>query len=242
MKNKLLCFGLLILLSFGCEKDDQIDQKQEVPVIKVSLPKYGEPVKDIDNNIYQTVTIGTQVWMTENLRTTRYRNGDLILNVSNDIDWREQKTGAYCNYNNDDKNVLKHGRLYNGYAVRDSRNIAPEGWHVNTDEEWEILIKYIQANPGPAYSAGRAIGAKTDWIIANEINNSSGFNALPSGNRINGFENFGIDASWWTSSVMDTLPIIRMYYRGLKLEDGLTWFTKSFLGMESGLSVRCIKD
>jgi uncharacterized protein (TIGR02145 family) len=90
-----------------------------------------QTVTDIDGNVYQTVTIGNQIWMAENLKVTHYRNGDEIPNVTVQEDWKNLTTGAYCNYNN----VAVYGRLYNWLAVNDNRNIAPAGWHVPSDAE-----------------------------------------------------------------------------------------------------------
>ena len=96
-------------------------------------------VTDIDSNTYQTVKIGNQWWMTENLKVTHYRNGNAIPNVTDDSAWSSLTTGAYCIYNHDESNATTYGRLYNCYAVTDSRNIAPAGWHVPTDAEWTTL-------------------------------------------------------------------------------------------------------
>ena len=101
-------------------------------------PNYGT-VTDIDGNVYTTITIGTQVWTVENLKTTRYRNGVSIPNVTDNAAWATQTTGAYSNYNNDEGNVATYGRLYNWYAATDANNIAPSGWHVPSYAEWDVL-------------------------------------------------------------------------------------------------------
>jgi uncharacterized protein (TIGR02145 family) len=100
-------------------------------------------VTDYDGNVYQIVLIGGQCWMMENLKVTHYRNGDPIPHVPNIGEWYGLSSGAYCDYNNDPGNVETYGRLYNWYAVDDSRNIAPEGWHVPTDDEWKQLEMYL---------------------------------------------------------------------------------------------------
>ena len=134
MKNKTCLFiysfsiiAALLLIISGCKKN---------------AGKYNT-VTDIDGNAYHTVAIGKQVWLVENLKVTRYRNGDQIPNVSDNKQWCNLTTGAYCNYNNDANNVTTYGRLYNWYAVHDIRNIAPKGWHVATDVEWKILTDYL---------------------------------------------------------------------------------------------------
>ena len=98
---------------------------------------------DLDGNVYKTITIGTQVWMVENLKTTKYGNGDAIPNATANASWSLLYTGAYCWYNNDAANKDITGGLYNWFAVADSRNIAPEGWHVPTEAEWAIQTDYL---------------------------------------------------------------------------------------------------
>ena len=91
-------------------------------------------VTDIDGNIYTTVTIGNKVWMAANLRVTRYRNGDVIPYITDSTAWRNSQTGGRCFYNNDTTQATAYGLLYNWYAINDNRNIAPEGWHIATEE------------------------------------------------------------------------------------------------------------
>ena len=91
---------------------------------------------DIDGNVYRTVKIGKQWWMAENLKVTHYRNGDEIQHVTGYLEWKTLKSGAYCNYDNNPSYVPTYGRLYNWFAVDDSRNIAPQGWHVPSDSEY----------------------------------------------------------------------------------------------------------
>ncbi len=90
---------------------------------------------DVDGNVYKTVKIGNQWWMAENLKISHYRNGDEIPNVTDDEEWFNLTSGAYCNYKNDTANVALYGKLYNWYSVVDNRILAPEGWHVPTDED-----------------------------------------------------------------------------------------------------------
>ena len=113
-------------------------------------------VTDIDGNVYRTVKIGTQVWMAEKLKTTRYRNGDPIPNVTDNPQWISLKTGALCWYKNDEANKATYGSLYNWFAVADSRNIAPVGWHVPSDEEWTTLTTCLG---GEFFAGGKLIEA-----------------------------------------------------------------------------------
>lgn len=113
-----------------------------------------ETVTDIDGNTYKTIQIGNQRWMAENLKVTRYRNGTAIPTVTSNTDWFNLTTGAYCNYDNSTSDAAIYGRLYNWYAVNDSRNIAPTGWHVPSDEEWKTLEKYLGMSQSEADDTG----------------------------------------------------------------------------------------
>ena len=96
-------------------------------------------VTDIDGNVYHFETIGTQVWMVENLKTTKYRDGTSIPNVTINSAWSSLTTGAYCDYSNTSSNSDVYGRMYNWYAINDTHHICPAGWHIPTDAEWTTL-------------------------------------------------------------------------------------------------------
>ena len=141
-----------------------------------------QTVTDIDGNVYNTVTIGTQVWMKENLKVTHYNNGDEIPNIEDNAAWTGLSNGAYCNYQNDNDFVDTYGRLYNWFAVDDGREICPTGWHIATDAEWTILSDYL----GGRHIAGGKLkeAGTTHWASPNTgATNSSGFTGLPSGMR-----------------------------------------------------------
>jgi uncharacterized protein (TIGR02145 family) len=192
-------------------------------------------VIDIDGNVYQTVTIGTQVWMVENLKVTHYRNGDPIPNVTDNTAWAGLSTGAYCEYNNDINNVATYGRLYNWHAVNDSRNIAPAGWGVPTDAELQTLINYL----GGINIAGGKMKetGTTHWQSPNTgATNESGFTALPGGSRFNSDYGVGSYASFWSSTEFDNLYAwyLTLYWGGSDIYH--------FFGIKQpGFSVRCIK-
>jgi uncharacterized protein (TIGR02145 family) len=172
-----------------------------------------EPVIDVDDNTYHTVTIGTQVWLVENLNVTHYRNGDPISIVTDENQWSDLSKGAYCDYNNKSSNSTIYGRLYNWYAVNDSRNIAPIGWRVATDEDWKILTTYLG---GESYNDNipttiEEIGiilkesGTTHWNYPNNgATNDKGFTALPGGyhpDLVNyPFLGIGNVGYWWTST------------------------------------------
>ena len=188
--KKIITISVLILIVIlvinGCKKDNNSPNPYNGKSTAVfnSSVTYGT-LTDQDGNIYKTVTIGTQTWMAENLRTTKYRDGSAISNVTNDIAWQILTTGAYCNYNNTESvdTIATNGRLYNWYAATDSRNIAPTGWHVPTDAEWTTLITYLG---GDSVAGGKMkeIGT-THWASPNTgATNESGFSAVPVGSRI----------------------------------------------------------
>jgi len=159
-------------------------------------------VTDIDDNTYQTVKIGDQTWMAENLKVTHYRNGDPIPNVTDDTEWANITNGAYCAYDNDESNADVYGYLYNWFAVEDSRNIAPEGWHVPTNNEWETLVDYL----GGYDVAGGKLKetGTTHWDSPNTgATNQVNFTGLPNGNRFYGdgkFHGLGGSGTFWSST------------------------------------------
>lgn len=156
---------------------------------------------DQDGNVYQTVKIGGQWWMTGNLKVTHYRNGDLIPNVAGDGAWSQRMSGAYAAYNNVGGNVATYGYLYNWHVVNDVRDIAPEGWRVPTDAEWQVLVDFLG---GTDVAGGKMKQTGTMyWNIPNTgATNESGFTALPGGRRnSNGsFVNMGGIGSFWSST------------------------------------------
>jgi uncharacterized protein (TIGR02145 family) len=206
-------------------------------------------VTDYDGNVYQTVLIGDQCWMMENLKVTHYRNGDPIPHVTDDGTWGGLTSGAYCNYNNDEGNVATYGRLYNWYAVDDSRNIAPAGWHVPTDEEWKQLEMYLgmsQAQADAEDWRGTDEGGKlkeagtTHWYPPNEgATNESGFTALPGGDRSNngGFYSMGYLAFFWSSTEYSSFSAWSRY-----LYYYYSQVYRYSSDKQDGFSVRCVRD
>lgn len=225
MKNKLkfwICsfviMGAFITLTSSCEST----------------------VTDIDGNVYKTVKIGRQLWMAENLKVTKYSNGDLIgtttpasLDISGDSLPKYQWA-----YAGNDGNVAAYGRLYTWYAVTDTRNICPTGWHVITDAEWTTLSNYFG---GEDIAAGKLKETGTNnWIGPNaEAINSSGFTAIPGGGRGNNgaFGGIGYYGAWWSSNESNTgaAAYWNMYYNTNSVKR--TKFHKN-----SGFSVRCVKN
>ena len=122
---------------------DEIEKQRDSPQKNKASQHFVGTVTDIDGNEYKTVKIGNQIWMAENLKVTRYQNGDDIFNGFSISDWDELTVGAYAEYNGDEKHVNTYGRLYNWNAVADLRNVAPKGWHVPNDEEWKELEMFL---------------------------------------------------------------------------------------------------
>jgi uncharacterized protein (TIGR02145 family) len=193
-------------------------------------------VKDIDGNIYHTVKIGKQTWMVENLKTTKFQNGNSIPKENNTVSWNNLTSSAYCDYENS-VDSKTYGRLYNWYAVKDSRKIEPKGWHVASDAEWTILINYI----GGENVAGGKLKEKGEahWEYNNtETSNQTGFTSLPGGSidkpGRHGIKDFGF---WWTSTEENK---VNAYYRTMN-GTGINIYRSSYFKY-GGFSVRCIKD
>jgi len=191
-------------------------------------------VTDIDGNIYNTITIGSQVWMAENLKVTHYRNGDPIPNVTENSAWGALNTGAYCWFNNDETTYKNpYGALYNYYAVTDGRNLAPEGWHVPTGSEWAILVNYLG---GESIAGGKLKEAgNLHWVCPNYgADNSSGFTSLPAGDRSSYFQfvNFGSWTHYWFSTSNS----------GCQMNSNDSYISSYNYDARFGFSVRCLKD
>ena len=185
------------------------------------------------------VTIGEQVWATKNLEVTTYRNGDAIPQITNATDWANATEGAWCYYNNDPANGAVYGKLYNWYAVNDSRGLAPAGYHIPTDAEFTTLTNTLG---GETVAGGEMKEAGTShWTTPNTAaTNSSGFAGLPGGiRRTSGSSAIGDFGFWWSSTEYG-YGTTYAWYR-------LLYYNGSFIGSDhygktAGFSVRCIKD
>jgi uncharacterized protein (TIGR02145 family) len=221
----LVLFASFLLLAFGGCK------KAETPL--------KETVTDIDGNVYNTVTIGNQVWMAENLKATRYNNGDPIIKITDQNAWLHANSGAYCAYGNIDSNAKAYGYLYNWFAVNDARRLAPPGWHIPTFDEWFTLQRAIGD-----YSIAGGKMKKTDaehWANPNSgADNSSGFSGLPGGFRDGAsFTGIRYFAFWWNADE-DTGNTLYAFYRSLYHNSPAVGWSNYFKIV--GMSVRCIKD
>jgi uncharacterized protein (TIGR02145 family) len=207
-------------------------------------------VKDIDGNWYNVVQIGNQCWMAENLKTTKYRNGDTIPTNLSNASWSTNSSGAYAIYNNAVVNDSIYGKLYNGYAVADPRGLCPTGWHVPSDAEWQTLETSLgmpasELNKSGGRGSAQNVGGKMKavsslWLAPNTgATNSSGFTGLPGGARLNvgSFSDVGFNGYWWSST---QLWSTNAWPRALIYNDAVVIrFDNS---RRYGYSVRCVRD
>jgi uncharacterized protein (TIGR02145 family) len=238
-KNTIILFLLLIILSLiSCDK-----KKNDTPP-----PPDTGTVTDVDGNVYKTIRIGTQVWMAENLKTTKYRNGAPITFINSDATWASlalPQSPAYCNSKDDTSTIANYGRLYNWNAATDSRGLAPAGWHVPSLDEWLTLMNFLGGKPvagGKMKDTGLL-----HWPYQNiAATNSSGFTArfiqrreyngafrTPSVN----FENY---TYWWTSTFADNISYPKAYYAFVNNKGAPAYTNADYQNL--GLSVRCVKD
>jgi uncharacterized protein (TIGR02145 family) len=223
MKNiiSIVVVILIAILIHSCAKNDN------------------NSIRDVDGNIYTSVTIGTQVWLVENLKVTRYRNGDLIgTTIPSDLIIADEVTPKYqWSYNGDESNVATYGRLYTWYAITDIRGVCPTGWHIPGADEWNTLLTLLG---GPDVAGGelKETGT-THWSAPNEgATNSSGFTALPGGGRgTTGFGAVGYGGFWWSSTECSPngAYLRDMRYNGSEV-------TTYNAGELYGFSVRCLQD
>jgi len=235
-KISVLIASVAIVFS-SCSKDDNDSSSGTTAVFNSSV-SYGS-MTDQDGNVYKTVTIGTQTWMAENLRTTTYNDGTAIPNATDNDSWSSSwssSTGAYCNYHNttDTDTIATFGRLYNWYAVNTGK-LAPKGWHVPTDAEWTTLA------PNASVSGGKLKETGTKhWASPNSgATNKTGFTALPGGDRDydGAFLGIGGAGCWWgaTEDFAATAWCRYMvYYAGAA--------DRMYFDKRVGMSVRCVRD
>ena len=228
----------------GTGTSTDTNQKSAINFTSLGTPvgSFQNNIIDVDGNTYKTVKIGNQIWMAENLKTSKYSDATEIPNITDKTQWSNLKTGAWAFYNNDTSNNAKYGKLYNWYAVskttNGNKNVCPIGWHIPTDAEWTVLTSYLG---GDSISGGKMkeVGF-TSWNTPNsESTNSSLFTGMPGGDRdFNGnFSGIGRSGEFWSSTLEGD---ILANYQHLNYNHGISKhysFVKSF-----GMSVRCLKD
>ena len=226
--------AMILVLSVitGCSKKSDDSNPSPAPVT----------VTDIDGNVYQTIKIGTQVWMVENLKTTRLNDGSAIPLVTGSSQWSVLTTPGFCWYDNNVANKNVYGALYNWFAVSTGK-LAPVGWHVATDAEWTVLTTFLGGETvagGKMKSVGKIEDGTGLWYSPNtNATNGSGFSAVPAGLRKNTgeFQRIGILCCIWSSSVSFE---IYSWYRLLRNDVGNIYPYNNHKG--AAMSVRCIRD
>lgn len=253
--------GLIILIvSFLFSKTMEVHTSEgliEISIDKIDSITFNikaseDTCIDYDGNKYPTVKIGNQIWTTVNFRCTHYNDGSPIPHLKEKSEWINDSKGALCYYNNDSLQYAnQYGAFYNWFSINTGK-LAPEGWHIPSDEEWTKLEEYLISNGYnwdnslSGNKIGKSMASKTDFMLHTKegsvgsnkkSNNSSGFNGLAAGHRIdNGnYTNFSTMGYWWS-----TTRNVFVYFRSLRnSEEDLLRHEKSF---NSGLSIRLIKD
>ena len=225
---KFVFFILACIIIFSCKKDDNNNNNNN---------NNEGTISDADGNTYNTIIIGNQVWMKENLKTTKYCDSTTIPNVTDSAAWITLTTGAWCYYKNNISNNAVYGKMYNWYAVN-TDILCPTGWHVPTSAEWIILADYL----GGVDVAGGKLKETgiTHWKTPNTgATNSSGFTALPGGYRgsSDGFKLIGEGGYWWTATEDITYGAWYIY---MGFEFGS--IGKFSWKKPEGYSVRCLKN
>jgi uncharacterized protein (TIGR02145 family) len=235
----LFSFSFFALLVSSCKKETPIE---------ISSPQF-DSISDIQNNYYKTVKIGNQWWMAEDLKVKLFNDSSIIFDGQSDNNWVKNRP-SYCLYKN---NNLAPGLLYNGFAVLDSRKLAPKGWHIPTDAEWIELEKHIGLSQESADAFGwrgkkegnklKTYGRKS-WLIINDEtwpSNESGFSADAGSNRLfNGvWGDPGLASTgfWWSATEFDSQ---KLFYRHLDYKNAAIF--RHYENKFYGFSVRCIKD
>jgi len=220
----LFAIAAFLIFTNSCKEDDDNNN-----------PNQSGTVTDIEGNVYNTVTIGKQIWMAENLKTTRFRDGTSIPLVTDNNDWGNLSTPGYCWYDNDINNKNKYGALYNFNTINTGK-IAPIGWHVPTLEEYNTLSDYL----GGESLAGDKMKSTSGWNSPNTVpNNNSSFSGFPGGARFGSqmFSGRGAIGCWWTSTQYQPTSAYLMILEYNKSESKIGALVKV-----NGFSVRCIKD
>jgi uncharacterized protein (TIGR02145 family) len=204
----------------------------------VEVTTIDSTITDVDNNHYRIVQIGTQVWMAENLRTIKLNDGTSIPLVTDANEWSALSTPGYCWYSNDASNKSTYGALYNWYSVNTGK-LAPPGWHIPTDNEWNALTDFLG---GPYLAGGKLKETGTvHWTSPNTgATNSSGFTALPCGERTSFgvFSDFANMCYFWSATIF--LADDEPWFRDLRYDSGT--FAYGLFDKIHGASIRCIRD
>jgi len=260
MKTKITIVLLMFFLPsmIGSCKKDSVSNPPPLNEIVFNPDLTYETMTDTYGNEYKTITIGTQTWMAENLRSTKYNDGTAIPLITKDIDWGNLTTPGYCWYDNDSATYkTKYGALYNSYTINTGK-LCPLGWHVPNNDEWTTLITYVGGDSIAGdklrekdtfhWSIGIIIAVGTQHPSNSIGTNESGFTALPCGRRnFNGFFGFtSIITYWWSSTVLSAsndfnwLVGNNWYWY---IENDYSGIGSNFdFENKTGFSVRCLKN
>lgn len=239
MKNMYLALMLLLAASCSTPAVDDSDDETGNGNTNIIETTPGSPITDVNGNVYQTIKIGTQTWMAENLRATKFRNSGYIMEAQNNADWSGTTyltQPKYCKYNNNADSSSIYGMLYDGITAYHASNIAPTGWRIPTSDDWNTLINYLG---GSSVAGGKMkeIGF-THWVIPNTgADNASGFKALGSGYRfVNGtFSGIRGQATWWVGNNTGNCLTITILYNAADVRTGNCT-------SQLGYSIRCVKE
>lgn len=237
----ILAISLSTVVQCGTSSDKEVDESFVC----------GEMLTDLDGNHYRTVKIGDKCWMADNLRTTSFSDGTIISNYPVEADWRTTSTAAWVYYGNQSSNDDDYGKIYNWFAVTDSRGICPAGWNVPGDDDWKSMEQAIGMANDDADGTGwrgnkENVGGKLKttgtefWETPNEgASNESGFSGMPSGLRYpdGRFVSLGRSAFYWTSTWHS---ISEAYGRAIVFSRGEV--SRGIYRKDFGFSVRCILD
>ena len=250
---------IILLLFVGCAKEST--EPQVVEDCNGDLG--GTAVEDIDANCYATVRLGTQLWMQENLKTTKYKNGVEIPSDLSGDEWALIESGAYSVYDDESTNADIYGNLYNWYAVDDERGLCMEGWHVPTKQEWFTLLIFIDADAdsnspmpqsqiagGMMKSTGTIEGGDGLWLSPNEgATNESDFSAIPEGVRLKNYDSQGVYLGGSTYSGIgrycyywsQTNNNVKSAF-GTRLSSTTSEFGVAASQKPHGKAIRCLRD
>ena len=251
--KKIFYLTFISISFFSCKKEtspvskpntSDVDTTKSFTSIGTPIGKFGTTIFDKDGNMYKTVIIGNQQWMAENLKTSKYNDGSVIANVSNNDGWSQLTNGAWCYYNNDESNKVRYGKLYNWYVIDAStngnKNVCPTGWHIPTNTEWMTLLDFLEGK-NVAGIKMKEVGSK-NWVSSNiESTNTSLFTGLPGGKRRDdgNFIEVGFSGYTWVSAISSASSTLRASV-GLSYSDGRVNIGNDY--KNTGNSIRCIKD
>ncbi len=248
----IIAFLLTGFIAVSCVSDREQQSGEAITSTNQETVVFGDPVTDIDGNIYRTVIIGEQEWMAENLKTTTYSNGETIYYPGDNNDaWHDNTIGAYAWYDNDPTNGDPYGALYNWYAVTNPNGLCPAGWRVPDHEDWLYLTGYVGEQMGNKLKSRQQVGSpfggeydtlehpRWETFSTNYGTDEFGFGALPGGNRhaSGTFVTKGANALFWSSSeISETAGYGWYIYHGYYGVD------RGHGDKGAGFSVRCIRE